>query len=135
MDRLASQESQHPAPVVSPIGLVLPETWAFEQWKALGPVLCMVDGSVQWWLGDWIRFGKAKWSGKYTQALEASGFDYQRLRSAKYVADRFDFSRRRVNLTWCEHRVVAPLPSAQADRRLDGAAPIGSTACVGRPAR
>lgn len=27
---------------------------------------------MQWWLGDWVRYGEGRWGEKYAQALEVS---------------------------------------------------------------
>jgi hypothetical protein len=120
------------AAAVSPTALVLPESWSFEQWSALGPTLCFVDGSVQWWLGDWISFGRRRWGEHYTEALETTGFDHQRLRSAKYVASQFELPRRRNHLSWSHHRAVASLETTDAARLLDEAEREGLSAMAMR---
>lgn len=104
---------------VMAVGLDLPDTITFEEWQAVGESLQGVNRSLQWWLGDWVRFGERKWGEKYTQAIEVSGKDYDTIAGAKRIADRFDFTRRRVNLSWSHHAEVAALPVDAADRFLD----------------
>jgi len=38
---------------------------------------------------------------------------------AKWVADKFESSRRRENLSWSHHREVVALPEEAADRMLN----------------
>lgn len=46
----------------------------------------------------------------YAQAVEVTGWDYQRLADTKYVALHVEFSFRNENLSWTHHRHVASLP-------------------------
>ena len=38
-----------------------------------------------------------------TTAMETSGYEYQTLINAQTVADKIDFTRRRVKLSWSHH--------------------------------
>lgn len=108
--------------VWSETALVLPSDLTYAAWEEIGRVLFRMDRSVQWWVGDWIRFGETRYGEKYTQAIEATGREYDTLAKYTYVAGRFGFFRRRKDLSFGHHSEVAALPSDQADRWLDAAA-------------
>ena len=93
----------------------------FEQWQQAGDALKLAQGSVLWWIGDWLNYGERKYGEKYSQALNATDYEYQTLADAKYVASRFELSRRRENLSWSHHREVVALPADRADAALDQA--------------
>jgi hypothetical protein len=76
-----------------------------------------VDKSLGWWIGDWARAGE-KWGDKYEAVIEATGLAYQTVANAKSVAEKFDFYRRRENLTYTHHAEVAALPPERADELL-----------------
>jgi hypothetical protein len=66
-----------------------------------------IEQSVMWWIGDWLRFGKRRWGDRYAQAMEATERSHQTLRDAMWVANEFDLSRWRDNLSWSHHQEVA----------------------------
>jgi hypothetical protein len=74
-----------------------------------------------WWVGDWLQYGAARWGEKYSEAARITGYDVKTLRNIAYVAKRFDSSRRRDNLTWTHHAEVAALAPEQQDEWLDRA--------------
>jgi hypothetical protein len=74
-----------------------------------------------WWVGDWLQYGAARWGEKYSEAARITGYDVKTLRNIAYVAKRFDLSRRRDNLTWTHHTEVAALAPEQQDEWLDRA--------------
>ena len=80
-----------------------------------------LEGSVMWWLGDLLNFAQSKWGEKYTQALEDTGYEYDTLARASYMASRFPPDRRRAGLSFSHHREVADLPASEADSWLDRA--------------
>ena len=99
-------------------GLVLPSHLPYDEWASLGHVLSTIHGASSWWVGDWIRYGDHEYGEKYTQAVDEAGFEYQSSRDAVYVASSFQLSRRRDNLSFSHHRVVAAFPAKQADQIL-----------------
>jgi N6-adenosine-specific RNA methylase IME4 len=106
---------------LSETGLALPEDYTFDEWEQLGLALGRMERSVQWWVGDWIRFGERRYGEMYAQALDATGRDYGTLQKAVYVADKIELFRRRNNLSWSHHAEVAALPPAEQDVWLDTA--------------
>lgn len=57
----------------------------------------------------------------YAQAIEATGYEEQSLRNAKFVAASVEFSRRRENLSWSHHAEVASFDADEQTRWLDEA--------------
>ncbi len=92
---------------VSTVGLDLPDDLSFEQWNGIGAALQGVGRSVQWWIGDWLRYGERRYGEMYAQAIEETGRSYDNLRTAKAVAERIQFDRRRSNLSFGHHAEVA----------------------------
>ena len=62
----------------------------------------------QWWIGDWVRYGTARWGEKYAEAARVTGYDTASLRNMAWVASRFDLSLRNDKLTWSHHVLLAP---------------------------
>jgi hypothetical protein len=92
------------------------------QWVAVGRRLGGISRSNQWWLGDWLRYGTVKWGEKYAEAAKITGYDVRSLANMASLAGCFEMSRRRDNLTWSHHAVVAALDPDEQDRWLDMAA-------------
>jgi hypothetical protein len=92
------------------------------KWAAVGRRLGGISRSNQWWLGDWLRYGTEKWGEKYVEAAKITGYDVRSLANMASLAGSFEMSRRRDNLTWSHHAVVAALHPDEQDRWLDMAA-------------
>jgi hypothetical protein len=93
----------------------------YREWAAIGRRLGGIGRCSQWWLGDWVRYGSAKWGEKYAVAARITGYDPHSLRNMVWISSRFDPSRRRDNLTWSHHASVATLDSEEQDSWLDRA--------------
>jgi len=76
-------------------------------------------------LGDWLVFGQATYGGRYREAVERTGLDYQTLRNYAWVARRFELSRRRDTLSFGHHAEVAALPGPEQDFWLRKAEEFG----------
>jgi hypothetical protein len=92
------------------------------EWIAAGRRLGGISRCNQWWLGDWLRYGTAKWGEKYVEAARITGYDVRSLANMASIAASFDLSRRRDNLTWSHHAAVAGLTSGEQEKWLDLAA-------------
>ena len=106
---------------VTPVGLEFSNGITYDEWEGLGKQLRLIDGAVQWWIGDWLRFGEGKYGEMYTQALEETDYKERTLSNAKFVADRFEITRRRVNCSWHHHADVAKFDDDEQDKLLDKA--------------
>jgi hypothetical protein len=78
-----------------------------DEWSAFGRRFGEIGRCSQWWLGDWIHYGNAKFGERYSRAAKLTGYDVQSLMNMVYVASRFEISRRRENLSWSHHATVA----------------------------
>ncbi len=79
------------------------------EWSAVGRRFGEIGRCSQWWLGDWIHYGNAKFGERYSRAVKLTGYDVQSLMNMVYVASRFEIYRRRENLSWSHHSALAPL--------------------------
>lgn len=98
-----------------------PERLDRAAWLAIGISLAEFGRVNNWWVGDWIRYGTARWGEKYVEAARITGLDGKTLRNIAYVASRFDLSRRRDKLTWSHHAEVAALPPDRQEEWLERA--------------
>jgi len=78
-----------------------------------------------WYLGDMINYGEKKWGDKYTQAMDASNYDYDTCYRAAYVASKFPQDRRRADLSWNHHRALVDLGPERQDVLLEHASDEG----------
>lgn len=103
----------------TPTGLRLREDVTFEEWLKLGGQIAGFQTAAQWALGDWFFYGEWTYGSSYEAGVKVTGLSYQTLADLKYVAGRFEISRRREKLSVSHHREVAALPQDDADRWLD----------------
>jgi hypothetical protein len=87
-------------------------------WLATGRRLGAIGRCSQWWIGDWVRYGTARWGEKYAEAARVTGYDIASLRNMAWVASRFDLSLRNDKLTWSHHVLLAPLAVEEQRRWL-----------------
>ena len=104
---------------MSPVSWTPTEGLDAREWVRAGKRLGAMTRCSQWWLGDWVRYGTAKWGEKYKEASRITGYDIQTLRNIAYVAGRIDPSRRRDKLTWSHHAEVSALEVEEQERWLD----------------
>lgn len=107
---------------MSSVAWVPAEELDARDWVRAGQRLGAMTRCSQWWLGDWVRYGTAKWGEKYKEASRITGYDIQTLRNIAYVAGRIDVYRRRDKLTWSHHAEVSALEPEEQERWLDLAA-------------
>jgi hypothetical protein len=94
---------------------------ALEEWVGQGRRLGAIARGAHWWIGDWLRFGNAKFGERYVRAAKITGYEPQTLMNMAYVASRFPVSRRREKLSWSHHAEVAALDADDQDQWLDRA--------------
>jgi phage N-6-adenine-methyltransferase len=102
-------------------GLVIVGQPTLDEWTNFGKILNRIEGSIHWWIGDWLNYGERMYGEKYTQALDEMDYAYQTLRDDAWVAGKIELSRRRDNLSWSHHKEVASLEASDQDRLLDEA--------------
>lgn len=108
-------------------GLVIDRGMSFPHYQRLGEILDTIQGSIQFWVGDWLRYGEREYGEKYTQAVNATGYKEKTLRNAVFVAENVPMSLRRDNLTFTHHAQVASLSRSQQKYWLDKAESEGLT--------
>lgn len=114
---------------MTPTALTLPPDLSFEDWTGVGEFLFWSKvhkeaelDTINWMLGDWLRFGEHKWGEQYAQAVTEMGLAYQTLANIQWTAGKFDdVSRRKEKLSFTHHAAVAALPAADADALLSDA--------------
>lgn len=107
---------RHPGSVLSKVAWIPREELGHAEWIVAGRRLGTIGRCSQWWIGDWIRYGTAKWGEKYAEAARVTGYDVASLRNMAWVASRFSPSLRSDELTWSHHVLLAPL--AAEEQRL-----------------
>jgi hypothetical protein len=113
---------------VSPRGELTATDW-LRQGRSLGAI----GRASGWWIGDWVRYGNARYGERYGLAARVTGYDVQTLMNLAYVAGRFDRSRRRESLSYSNHAELASLPPEDQELSLDraqaGALSVRSLRC------
>lgn len=90
----------------------------FEQWSECGEFIKKSNSAMNFWIGDWLNYGKAKYGETYSQAIHETDFEYGTLANAKYVSSKIEPSRRRENLSFAHHQELASLPIDKQDKWL-----------------
>ena len=91
------------------------------EWIEHGRRLGLLGRNSGWWIGDWLRYGNAKYGERYSRAVKVTGYDRQTLMNMVYVASRFESERRRPTLSWSHHAEVAGLSAEEQDRWIERA--------------
>ena len=105
---------------LTPIGLAVTGNPSFDEWCAEGRDLWRERNKHQWAIGDWVRFGETRFGEKYAQARAITQYAPQTLMNLVFVAERFEFSRRReAPYSHSHHGAVAALPREDQDLLLD----------------
>jgi hypothetical protein len=107
------------------VGMSFTADVRFAEWEQLGRRLGRAHSAVQWWIGDWLVFGEARFGEMYEQALQETGRSRGGLMNLKSVAKQLQPSVRRSDLSWSHHRQVMSLPSGDQREWLERAAAEG----------
>lgn len=87
-----------------------------DEWRNYGEILKRVDEAKQWAIGDWLVDGKNHYGdGLYEEAEKVSGVPYRTLENLKQISDKFEITRRHVNLSWSHHYEVSSLKTIEID--------------------
>jgi hypothetical protein len=90
-------------------------------WMRQGRWLGALGRASGWWIGDWVRYGNARYGDRYRAAARLTGYDEHSLRNMAYVARCFELSRRRAALSFSHHAALAGLSVDEQDLWLDRA--------------
>lgn len=108
--------------VVTRVGLRFPKDMSFPDWLGAGRQLARITDSFTWCIGDWVAYGLNNYTDRYYRAIEEVGLDYKTIRNYAWVARRFEWPRRRADLSFQHHAEVAALPPERQDHWLELAA-------------
>lgn len=99
----------------------------YNEWLQYGRRLSDCDKRLQWAIGDWLNYGKAKYErGRYDEGLKLfPQYEPQTLRLFSSVASRIDSLNRFNNLPWTHHQLVAPLEPDERAELLERAGAEG----------
>lgn len=113
---------------VTPTSLCFSEPLEFDTWERFGRDLQWLRQmqearlqTVQWWIGDWLLWGRHSYGEKFAQAVVETGKAERTLANLQWTASAFDPSRRRESLKFGHHAEVAALPETDQDDLLDEA--------------
>lgn len=79
----------------------------YSEWEEVGHTLMQIQGSINWWLGDWLNEGERAFGETYAQAIEVTGWNLSRLQSAKWVSSRVPKENRFKELSWSHHHLAS----------------------------
>lgn len=100
----------------SPTALLVKGDLSFDEWSAIGAWLEAVESGVQWWVGDWLNYGEARFDEKYAQAVDATGWSLSTLEVYAWVCRKIAPAQRRADLSFSHHKEVADLkPEEQSE--------------------
>jgi hypothetical protein len=94
---------------VTVTALTLKGDLSYEEWERSCKLIGRVGRGVQWWVADLVMFGETKFGEKAYQGIEAMGYDPKTLSNVAWVAERIEPARRRAELSFGHHQVVAAL--------------------------
>jgi hypothetical protein len=110
------------APNLSRVAWTHADDMDYPEWIAAGRRLGAIGRGSQWWIGDWLLFGAAKFGERYVEASRVTGYDPKSLRNMRYVASRFPVSLRRDDLEWSHHALLAAFEPEKQKSWLERAA-------------
>jgi hypothetical protein len=120
MPRSSSVDTRH-ANALQAVAWIPGRDLQHSEWAAVGKRLGGLVRCGQWWIGDWVRYGSARWGERYIVAARITGYDVDSLRNMVWISSRFEPSRRRTDLTWSHHASLATLEPDEQDLWLDRA--------------
>jgi hypothetical protein len=102
-------------------GLTIETDLGFNEWRELGRQLIGTTDRALWSLGDWWNYGATKFAKDYHAALRELEAESRLVQIGARVARGFPTERRRGQLTFEIHAVVAGQDEADQERWLDEA--------------
>lgn len=110
---------------IDALGLVISEQIEFCDWEQIGANLGALRDLTAWSLGDWLNAGEALFGEDHVQGAAATGRSITTLLEHARVARKVPRARRRPELSFTHHQVVAAKPPAEQDELLDRASSNG----------
>lgn len=94
----------------------------YDTYESLGAFLGAVKRRTSWYIGDWLNFGEGVYGERFAQAASATGLNEQTLLHYQFVCRQVPESRRKPNLAFGVHALVARMEPAEQRYWLDRAA-------------
>ena len=109
--------------VLTETSYTLPEGLNIGEWLGIGETLQRMERSVQWWIGDWWRYGERKYGDMASQASKDNlrtiiGRSYATVKNYASVASRFTPDQRSHDVPFSHYQDVQALPQEQVDGLL-----------------
>ena len=96
------------------LALALPETTSFPDWLSTGRSLANSKRNIDWLIGDWLNFGKARFPEQIEMAIAELGEDPRRLKRIETTVAAFPPHKRDGALSFDHHAHVADMPQQEA---------------------
>ena len=103
------------------VGVTVEGTPSLEDWQTAMQLVQRCNSASLWWIGDLLKEGEARYGDLASQEDGDGKYEYQTLAVAKHVACQIGLLRRRNNLSFGHHQVVAPLEPDEQDYWLERA--------------
>jgi hypothetical protein len=97
----------------------------FETWSTITAMVGRVARSTQWWVGDALLSGEKRFGEVASQYSDITGYEKKTLMNFVWVCRAVDPARRRADLTFGHHALVAGQASSIQDYWLRAAAENG----------
>ncbi len=105
------------------LGLVVTRHPTWDEYEGLGAYLRTADKKMAWLIGDWVNLGEQVFGEQAAQALDPDGpWSEKTLAVYSWVCRSIAPERRRRELDFAHHQIVAALPPADQDKWLESAA-------------
>lgn len=104
---------------ITPTAYIAPENMTYEEWFEACKTIGSVNRCSRWWAADILLWGEQRWGEEYAQVADSLGFDPQTLANLLWIARKFPPSRRRENLSFGHHEIVAKFTPEVQDVWLD----------------
>lgn len=104
-----------------------PDGLPFDEWMQRGESLALRQKAAQWHIGDFLCYGHTRYGEQYAQAEAVLNLRPSTLGGYEWVASRIEPTRRREDVDWTLHRMVAKYEPAVQDELLAQAAEAGWT--------
>lgn len=91
-----------------------------DQWGNVFSALKTIEGCVQFWIGDALKYREQHW-GMYEDVAEESGYDKQTLKNIKSISENVPSTVRNPELSFTHHAEVSKLDHGQQEEYLQKA--------------
>lgn len=122
---ISSDVIRHSAFVGCATGLGIVRQPTFEEWAGMGAWLRAADKCMAWYIGDWLLLGESLFGESASQMIDAgelTGWSASTLGVYRWVSASIPPTRRRPELDYGHHQIIAAMPADIQDQLLSAAA-------------